>query len=260
MLAGAMVMLIVVPIILLLERTPSRQFRVAASIRPYLLDDAVYLLTSFLIGFAVTRGMQRGLPSWVPRRESPEWTQALAGQIAMVPIALFLMDGGNYAAHWAMHRLDVLWLFHKAHHSSRLLDAVASFRAHAVDQVFRAAATTACLILAGVPVTSMAAASALWVAWSMFTHANVSIDLRWMEPVLVTPRLHRIHHVPATSCHNLGTVFTLWDRLRETLLLHDTAADTPIGVPGELDTYPESFLAQAAAPFREMPPFKPRKS
>jgi len=34
-------------------------------------------------------------------------------------LALLGLDVGNYFAHYRLHRFDVLWQFHKIHHSSR---------------------------------------------------------------------------------------------------------------------------------------------
>jgi sterol desaturase/sphingolipid hydroxylase (fatty acid hydroxylase superfamily) len=253
LLSGGIIFVLALLLICALERIRALQFRTLALLRPYLLDDAAYLLTSIVIGIAVSNGARSGPFAWISwRAPFATWAHNTAGRWALVPIALFLMDGVNYAAHWSMHRADALWAFHKIHHSSRALDWMASFRAHIVDQVFRAVATTLSLMLIGIPLPSVALGSALWVAWSMFTHANLSIDLRWLEPVLVTPRLHRIHHVPEFSCDNLGTVFTLWDRLRGTLVHRDTTRDAPLGVPGEVDTYPQRLPAQTIAGFRDL--------
>ena len=40
------------------------------------------------------------------------------------------MDGANWLAHYADHRLDPLWRFHALHHSQEELSVITSFRAH----------------------------------------------------------------------------------------------------------------------------------
>jgi len=42
-------------------------------------------------------------------------------------LVLLGLDVGNYFAHYCLHRFDVLWQFHKTHHSSRELDWLANF-------------------------------------------------------------------------------------------------------------------------------------
>jgi sterol desaturase/sphingolipid hydroxylase (fatty acid hydroxylase superfamily) len=254
---AAIILGLALPVILLLERAPATRLRALDRVRPYLADDAVYLLTSIAIGLAVNRSLDLRAPAWFIGAAWFRWADTTVGRLALIPVALILMDGINYAAHWLMHEAEFLWPFHKTHHSTRVLDSLASFRGHAVDQALRATATTVTLALAGIPLATMAAASSLWVAWSMFTHANVSLDLRWMEGVLVTPRLHRIHHVPATSGHNLGTVFSFWDRACGRLLRYDVPPDTLLGVPGEIESYPQTLGAQTVQPFREQ--FPPRR-
>ena len=67
--------------------------------------------------------------------------------------------------------------------------------------------------------------------------------------MLITPRLHRLHHV-ATSCEkNFGVAFSVWDRLARTLTTA-TEEGGPLGVPGEIDTYPQTWTKQLVEPFR----------
>jgi sterol desaturase/sphingolipid hydroxylase (fatty acid hydroxylase superfamily) len=75
------------------------------------------------------------------------------------------------------------------------------------------------------------------------------LPLAWAEALVVTPLLHRLHHVPATTEHNFGTVFSTWDRLAGRLIVRDVGADTPLGLPRARATYPRSWLAQLRAPF-----------
>ena len=88
--------------------------------------------------------------------------------------------------------------------------------------------------------------------FALIGHSNIAVDLRWAEPLFITPRLHRLHHVPATTHNNFGTVFSLWDHLAGTLTVRDTAIDEPIGVPGELDSYPQRFLDAVRQPLRQL--------
>jgi len=51
---------------------------------------------------------------------------------------------------------------------------------------------------------------------------------------------------------NFATVLSVWDRIAGTLALTDTAPDEPIGVPGEIDTYPQRFDRAFGEPFRRL--------
>src|SRR5262249_28385782 len=78
----------------------------------------------------------------------------------------------------------------------------------------------------------------------------VRLPFAGLETVLVTPRLHRLHHVPATTERNLGTVLTVWDRLRGTLVVAEPAADAALGLPVGRDDYPQDWAGQLVAPWR----------
>ena len=99
---------------------------------------------------------------------------------------------------------------------------------------------------------AIAATIAVYAVFALIGHSNLAVDLRWAEPLFITPRLHRLHHVPATTHNNFGTVFSLWDPVAGTLTVRDTASEEPIGVPGELDGYPQRFLDAVRQPLRQL--------
>jgi sterol desaturase/sphingolipid hydroxylase (fatty acid hydroxylase superfamily) len=102
------------------------------------------------------------------------------------------------------------------------------------------------------PAAVVAPAVAVAAAFGVSNHSNVGLDLGWAERLFVTPRLHRRHHVPATTQHNYGTMFTIWDRLFGTLLQLDTTPDERFGVPGEIDSYPQRFGPAFRQPLLEV--------
>jgi sterol desaturase/sphingolipid hydroxylase (fatty acid hydroxylase superfamily) len=164
--------------------------------------------------------------------------------------ALVSLDVGNYGAHWLMHRYDALWEIHKVHHSNRLLDWLATFRSHILEQILRRLLAPLMLILVGVPVEAVAVAASVFYAWAMFIHSNLNLNLRAIEPILVTPRLHRLHHDSSAGNKNLGTVFTVWDRLFRKLDVREVSNDVVFGVPGQVDTYPQGWWSQFVEPLR----------
>jgi sterol desaturase/sphingolipid hydroxylase (fatty acid hydroxylase superfamily) len=234
-----------------LERVPAVRFRPARLLRAHLATDVVYLLTGYVAGGVlaasyVTATSAR-LAAWTATRRAvwplvPFWVE--------VAVALVAIDLGNYAVHWALHRFDVLWQFHKAHHSSHHLDWLATYRSHVMEQMLRRALAPLLLILAGVPAPAVGAAAGFFFAWATLNHANMRLPLAFLESILVTPRLHRVHHVPATTERNLGTVFTCWDRLRGTLVVGDPEPGTAFGLPLERESYPQDWPRQLIAPWQ----------
>jgi sterol desaturase/sphingolipid hydroxylase (fatty acid hydroxylase superfamily) len=116
----------------------------------------------------------------------------------------------------------------------------------------------ALLFVIGMPVGVVAASVAVAAVYGVSNHSNLGVRLDWVERVLVTPRLHRRHHVPATTQNNYGGIFTLWDRLAGTLVRTGTEPSDRYGVPGEIDTYPQQFTEAFRAPFHDLRPARRR--
>lgn len=237
--------------VVLLERLPRLRFRAARLLRPHLGTDMVYLLTGYAAGGAVAAAYVTDATAWLGALTGlggllwasvPTWVQVAA--------ALVALDLGNYLVHWWLHRSDLLWEFHKVHHSSPHLDWAATFRSHLVEQGLRRALAPLALIALGVPPPAVAAAAGIFFAWAVLNHANLRLPLGLLESVLITPRLHRLHHVPATTERNLGTVFSVWDRLRGTLVRADASPQVAFGLPGENTPYPQDWVSQLVAPWR----------
>jgi sterol desaturase/sphingolipid hydroxylase (fatty acid hydroxylase superfamily) len=248
----ALIPTVVAVTLAVLERFPSLRFQRSRLLRRYVGSDLVYLLTGFVAGGSLALsfiavgsdlvGSVFGLPR-LSARDLPLWVTASA--------ALVALDLGNYTAHSLLHRFGPLWEFHKVHHSIETLDWLATFRSHIVEQMLRRLVAPLLLILVGFPGDAVALAGGIFLAWAILNHANVDLKLGFLESLFVTPRLHRIHHVPGTDDRNFGTVFTVWDRLRGTLVVRDTSPDVALGVAGEMN-YPQGWLRQLVEPPRRL--------
>jgi sterol desaturase/sphingolipid hydroxylase (fatty acid hydroxylase superfamily) len=237
--------------LILLERIPALRRVRARLLRAHFGADILFLVVGWVAGArlaflyfgAGSEVLGRGLPR-VAGLGAPLWAEFL--------VAFILIDLGNYVAHDLMHRFESLWEFHKVHHSSRILDWLATFRAHIVESALRRLLAPLLLILIGMSPAAVAIASAVFHAWAILNHSNLRIDLRFLEPILVTPRLHHLHHVPATGQRNMGTVFTFWDRLLGRLETLPVPPDEVLGVPDEVESYPQGFVRQMREPFTRL--------
>jgi hypothetical protein len=146
----------------------------------------------------------------------------------------------------------MLWNLHKVHHSTLELDGFATTRTHMLENLLRFVPGQAVLFALGMPVATVALTVAIAAIYGVSNHSNLDIRANWLEAVLVTPRLHRRHHVPSTTQTNYGAILTIWDRLFGTLTRQDTLPDERYGVPGEIDTYPQPFAQAVRQPFRQI--------
>jgi sterol desaturase/sphingolipid hydroxylase (fatty acid hydroxylase superfamily) len=237
---GAALALVVVA-----ERFPLLRFERAPLLRPFVGTDLTYLATGAIL---LSKAMQHLVEPWAGAFRGIHTTIAHMPFAATVAVAIILHDLGGYVSHVALHRIGALWNLHKVHHSSRTLDWLATFRAHPIEHAIRHFASPVLLILLGFPIQVVAIASVTMAIWAAVVHANLQASWRWLEPVLITPRLHRMHHVPATSTSNLGVLFSFWDRILGTLDRNASAQLAPTGVPGAIETYPQTWPRQFVAP------------
>jgi lathosterol oxidase len=238
-------------VLVVLERTRTWRVLALPVRRPHLGTDVLHLLVGFVALGIFTARIGAGLASgWGPWNLLP-W----AGRFLC---ALVVVDLGNYLAHWAMHRSDVLWELHKVHHSSPTLDVMATFRSHVGEQLLRRGLAFAGVFATGMPADVVLAAAGVFQIWAMANHANVRLGLGRFERHLVTSARHRAHHVPATSERNLGTIFTWWDRFRGTLVEPERSAQLALGFPRQPIAYPQDWMGHLIAPFRDRRMAMPR--
>jgi sterol desaturase/sphingolipid hydroxylase (fatty acid hydroxylase superfamily) len=243
---------IAVLLLALLERLSRLRFRSSPLFRRFFTSDVIYLLTGFVAGGSLTAAWFATSSQWIGQWGLFRLAALNLPLWVTVPLALVAIDLGNYTAHLLLHRSSLLWEFHKVHHSSQTLDWLATFRSHLIEQTLRRLLAPALLILAGFPVNAVSLAGGIFIAWAMCNHSNLRLNLSFLEPVLITPRLHRLHHVPETENRNFGTIFTFWDRLRGVLVIAETGSECRFGVAGETGTYPQGWFVQLIEPVRRI--------
>ena len=241
---------VTISVLALLERAERFRFRSSPFFRAFFTTDLIYLVTGYVAGSSVAIAYIVAATRLLGAAGIPRLAAAGTPLWLAAPLALVLLDLGNYLAHWLLHRVDFLWEFHKVHHSSSTLDWLATFRSHVVEQALRRLIAPVLLIAGGFSTDAVVLAGSVFYAWAAFNHANLRPRLRLLEPVLVTPRLHRLHHLPRTTERNLGTVFTVWDRLRGSLVVAESPGPMHFGIPGEMETYPQGWLRQLVEPPR----------
>jgi sterol desaturase/sphingolipid hydroxylase (fatty acid hydroxylase superfamily) len=184
----------------------------------------------------------------------PEW-----GAIALIVVA---MDGCNWFAHMANHRVRMLWRFHELHHSQEDMSVLTVFRTHPLIHVsYLISLIPGIVLLAnGAVSTTVLVVYAGIVA---FAHSNTNLGFGPLGRIFVSPNFHRIHHrLVGAQDVNLGFALTIWDQLSRRAVFptpETIRADT--GLPGrpliveQASPRPRHFsvfAAQLIAPFRPM--------
>jgi len=170
-------------------------------------------------------------------------------------VALVAMDLSFYYWHRLNHRLPILWRFHNVHHLDPDLDVTTAVRFHfgeiLMSTVFRAVQVSFLGVSAGAYVLY----ESLLQAANLFHHSNLRLPIaleRALNLVLVTPRMHGIHHseIEGEANSNYSVVFSFWDRLHRSLCLGVPQADVVVGVPGYREPGDNALLAALTHPFR----------
>ncbi len=154
-------------------------------------------------------------------------------RLAVLAVAVLLMDGVNWLAHWANHRWTPLWRFHAVHHSQEELSILTSFRAHPLVH--------ASFVISVIPVVVLSSNAALpatvitvYICLSSLPHANLRWTFGPLGRLFVSPAYHRLHHTTEGRLDvNLGTVLTIWDMAtRRAVFPVPGAPPIPTGLTG----------------------------
>lgn len=171
-------------------------------------------------------------------------------------IAFLLMDLTFYYWHRATHRFPLLWRFHNVHHVDLDLDVSTGFRFHLIEIAFSTGFRILQVALIGVSAGVYAIYELVFQANTLFHHSNVKLPLwleRWLNLVLVTPRMHGIHHsqVQQETNSNYSVVFPWWDRLHRTLHLNVPQSEITIGIPAYSDCEDNKIQHLLLMPFQQ---------
>jgi sterol desaturase/sphingolipid hydroxylase (fatty acid hydroxylase superfamily) len=238
--------------------------------RDYLRNVLISTTTLFL---ALPAGIFAGMASTVLRALLPwqpiDFSYSTIGTLpyvggmlefaAMIFVPLMVHDFWFYWAHRIEHRVPFLWEFHKLHHSDELMNCSTWARDHFLQAawiaIFPAFTLGMFFNISSVEAGMAAMLSALFISLqSMFYHSAIRARLSWLDRLLVTPQVHRIHHSidPAHHNSNFADALPIFDILFGTYHKPSPSEFPETGL-GAADPAPRSlWQAQAGTACRGM--------
>jgi len=148
--------------------------------------------------------------------------------LLVAAIAIFIFgDLGAFVCHVLEHRFQLLWEFHKIHHSSTFLTPMTSFRSHPVSDLlngvfmglFEAIPLGLCaaiwhfslddrLLLSSAPNLALGIGPL-----AVLQHTHFPISFGRFEWLFISPLMHQAHHSrnPAHFNKNFGSRLSIWD-------------------------------------------------
>jgi sterol desaturase/sphingolipid hydroxylase (fatty acid hydroxylase superfamily) len=204
-----------------------------------LLVNLLLSATVFAAGGLLVRPVALGGAVWAASHSFgtlhflplPFWAQFFAG--------FLLMDLTFYYWHRLNHTYPLLWRFHNVHHVDPDLDVSTSFRFHLVEILYSVFFRIVQVCLVGILPLTYVIYELVFQLATMFHHSNLQLSIKWerlLNKVLVTPRMHGVHHsaVGNETNSNYSVVFSWWDRLNRSIRLNIKQGDIIIGVPAYL--------------------------
>ncbi|MBI3129707.1 MAG: sterol desaturase family protein [Candidatus Tectomicrobia bacterium] len=222
---------------------------------PRLALNLVFSALAFLTAALVVRPAGASWLQWADERAFGFLHFPFIPEGARPLLGFLLMDLSFYYWHVLNHRVPLLWRFHNVHHLDPDLDVSTGFRFHFGEVVLSAAFRVVQVTAIGLSAWTYLAYELAFQANTLFHHSNVRLPIgieRALSWVLVTPRMHGIHHsqVRGETNSNYSVVFSWWDRLHRSIGLDIPQANLVIGVPGYARPEDNRFWSLVLAPFR----------
>ncbi|MBK7861075.1 MAG: sterol desaturase family protein [Archangiaceae bacterium] len=217
-------------------------------LRPQLGTDLLFYLGQALVfGPLSVLALESLHPRLAFEVLAPVRAAVAAQPLAVQALEVVLLgDLCCYGFHRACHRFEVLWRFHRVHHSSSHLDWLAAHREHPLDGLLTQLAINLPAMALGVPVSVLLPLAVFRGLWAIYIHSNARLPLGPLRYLLGAPELHHWHHArDPERVANFGNLAPWCDLLFGTFHLPpDGARDFALGVP---EFTPVTWWGQLAA-------------
>ena len=129
-------------------------------------------------------------------------------------LAFIVVDFLSYWYHRFSHRTHILWAGHITHHSSPHFNLSNGFRTSLFQGINRIIFWALLPIFGFSPWVLLVTLKVSGI-YDFVQHTKWFPRIPWLERILITPSLHRVHHGKNDIYidKNYGSVFSIWDRL-----------------------------------------------
>jgi sterol desaturase/sphingolipid hydroxylase (fatty acid hydroxylase superfamily) len=228
----------------------------------------VFLIGPYLVfGFYISYRLEELLPQIFGY---PSAGLSATSTIVLYTIVLTVVsDFSTYVVHYIMHRVPMLWEFHKIHHSATSLNPVTQYRIHPVELIINnlkgilvlGLVTGVFRYLSAHPIEEMTliGANILSFAFLFFgsnlRHSHIPLKyFNWLEYIFISPFQHQIHHSDNEKHfnRNLGSKLAIWDWMFGTLIRSETVSEISFGIGKEEEPNYNSLWKNIYMPFRNL--------
>jgi len=172
--------------------------------------------------------------------------QAMPGPLKLA-LAVVVVDFLIYWIHRGQHRFDALWRTHAWHHSIEHMYWFAGFRTSFLHSfLYNIPQAAVPMLLFKLSPLQAGIGYSIGLFIQFWEHTNVKVNIGPLRWIFITPQYHRVHHSATRhSGMNLGTTFSIWDRLFGTYVDPQSLSDFfPLGLgrPVKKETVPRMLI------------------
>ena len=225
-----------------------------SSIRKDFWMDAFYMFFNFFIFSILISGDYKALGLLF--NEIGITTKSLAVfNISNWPIGFQLvvffviLDFVQWLTHVLLHKYEVLWRFHKVHHSVKEMGFAAHLRYHWMENIlYKPLKTLGVMVLGGFEPEQAYIVHFIAIIIGHLNHANIRITWGPFKYILNNSVMHLYHHMKVLPENkpkgiNFGISLSIWDFLFKTSYVPDDNGEIELGLLNE-ENFPKGFFSQ----------------
>jgi sterol desaturase/sphingolipid hydroxylase (fatty acid hydroxylase superfamily) len=191
-----------------------------------------------LIGWSLLKNLN---PLWIAIQTSTHPLKNLWSVPSLFSwaISFLLLDYLTYWWHRFNHVSAFLWRFHAVHHSDLQVTLTTAFRFHFGELLLSALYRSFFVFLLQLPLEAVLYYEVILNIMNWFQHSAIHLNSKiekWFNIILVTPRMHRVHHhIGPDMQSNYSSIFSLWDKIHQSY--NSFSSDESKQIPYGLSTF-----------------------
>ena len=164
-------------------------------------------------------------------------------------IFFVILDFVQWLTHILLHKYEVLWRFHKVHHSVKEMGFAAHLRYHWMENIlYKPLKTLGVMVLGGFEPEQAYIVHFIAITIGHLNHANIRITWGPFKYILNNSVMHLYHHMKALQENkpkgiNFGISLSIWDFLFKTSYVPDDNGEIELGFSNE-ENFPKGFFSQ----------------
>lgn len=160
-----------------------------------------------------------------------------------------ILDFVQWLTHVLLHKYEVLWRFHKVHHSVKEMGFAAHLRYHWMENIlYKPLKTLGVMVLGGFEPEQAYIVHFIAITIGHLNHANIRITWGPFKYILNNSVMHLYHHMKVLPENkpkgiNFGISLSIWDFLFKTNYIPDDNGEIELGFSNE-ENFPKGFFGQ----------------